>query len=221
MRISLFILLAALSIPCLHADGDRPHPKADAPSDGDRLREGDGDQPRAAEAEVIVLEEAPPGDEASEQEKADYWARVREQYESAKVKSMELVEKTKDAAGDYYDKARDATGEAYNQAKDTTVGWYENARDWTQEDLKKAGSWHYRVVIIDKNDLIRHPESVQDTLNELGAERFECFWVEPLDDSHTRMAFFFKKSGFSYLKSIPAQQFWRMLPSGDGGDSGN
>jgi len=209
------LLLGFLAAATLWADDDQPRESAETA----RVVEVD--------REVIVLEEAPPSEDASEEEKADYWERVRRQYEVAKAKSMELVEKTKDTTGDYYDrtkdaagdayrKAREATGDAYDKAKDATTGWYDDARDWTEEDLKKAGSWHYRVVVIDKVDLIRHPERVQEQLGELGAERFECFWVEPLDESHTRLAFFFKKSGFSYLKSIPAQQFWRFLPSGDG-----
>lgn len=212
IRLLCIFLLLPLSKP-LFADGDQPAP--------------------AAETEVIVLEEAPPGDDATEQEKADYWEGVRLQYEAAKAKSKALMDKTKDAAGDAYDKTKQVAGDAYSKTKDmagdayestrdATVGWYEGARDWTEEDIKKAGAWQYRVVVIEKHDIRYEREKVEAMLNELGAERFECYWVEPLDDRNERMAFFFKKSGFSYLKSIPAGELWRFIPTGNGdGDSGN
>lgn len=155
--------------------------------------------------EVIILDEAPPAGDATEAEKDSYWERVRAKYESAK-----------DATGDYYDKAKDKTGEYYGKAKDSTSGWYEDARDWTQDDLKKAGSWNYRVIVIEQDDIREDPTKIEAMLNELGTQRFECFWVEPLDTRNTRIAFFFKKSGFSYLKSIPTKEFWRFLPKENG-----
>lgn len=160
--------------------------------------------------EVIILEDAPPPADASEEEKADYWQSVRAKYEAAK-----------DATGDYYERAKSKTGEYYDKAKDTTTGWYEDARDWTQDDIKKAGAWHYRVIVVSRNDLARDPDKVTGMLNALGVERYECFWVEPLDEDHTKIAFFFKKSGFSYLKSIQATEFWRFMPKGGDGDTGD
>ncbi|WP_309397830.1 hypothetical protein [Cerasicoccus maritimus] len=154
--------------------------------------------------EVIILNEAPPAEDATEAEKDSYWERVRAKYESAK-----------DATGDYYDKAKGKTGEYYGKAKDTTSGWYEDARDWTQDDIKKAGSWNYRVVVIEQETLRQNPAAIEELLNDLGAQRYECFWVEPLDTQNSRIAFFFKKSGFSYLKSIPTKEFWRFLPKSD------
>lgn len=179
------------------------------------------------EHEFLVLEVSPPSDDATDEEKDTYWEQVREQYEAAKAKGVTIVNKTKETSGEYYDKtkhaagdayrkAKDATADAYESARDTTAGWYEGARDWTQEDIKKAGSWRYRIVVIDKNDIMRDPGKVENMLNELGAERFECYWVEPLDDSHARIAFFFKKSGFSYLKSLPSKELWRFIPMGGG-----
>lgn len=175
---------------------------------GDPVRH-DHDLPAAIknQQEVIILEEAPPPADATEEEKASYWESVRAKYEAAMNKGAELVDKTKGA-----------TADAYEQARSATTGWYEGARDWTQEDLKKAGSWHYRVVVIDKNDIMREPAKVEEVLNQLGAERYDCYWVEPLDDSHARIAFFFKKSGFSYLKSLPSKELWRFIPAGGDAD---
>ncbi len=157
---------------------------------------------------LIVLEEAPPEDEASEEEKASYWERVRQQYESAKAKGSEWADKTQEASGELMDKARDSTNE-----------WYEQARDWTKEDIGKAGTWQYRVITVWNKDVARGPEQVEAMFNALGKERYECFWVEPIDQN--RMAFFFKKSGVSFIRSIPAKEFWRFLPSGGDSNDGS
>ncbi|WP_309386116.1 hypothetical protein [Cerasicoccus frondis] len=170
-----------------------------------------------AKQEVIILEETPPAEDASEEEKASYWERVRTQYEDAKEATGDYYDKAKNKTGAYYDKAKGATSDAYDKAKETTSGWYEDARDWTQEDIKKAGSWHYRVVVVEQADIRENPAAIETMLNDLGQERFECFWVEPLDAGNSRIAFFFKKSGFSYLKSIPAKEFWRFMPKGSDG----
>ncbi len=44
--------------------------------------------------------------------------------------------------------------------------------DWVKEDLENVGDWEYRVVEAPRGKL-------ESTLNELGAERWECFSVEP------------------------------------------
>ncbi len=43
--------------------------------------------------------------------------------------------------------------------------------DWVKEDLENVGDWEYRVVEAPRGEL-------ESALNELGAERWECFSVE-------------------------------------------
>ncbi|MGE9295549.1 MAG: hypothetical protein ACQKBV_04605 [Puniceicoccales bacterium] len=156
--------------------------------------------------DVLILEETPPDETASEQEKADYRAKVREQYEAAMAKSSEWAAKTKDASGELLEKT-----------KETTSGWYESARDWSRDDLGRAGTWQYRIVVITPAELMANPDRLESELNELGEERFECYWVESLDNG--RLAMFFKKPGFSYIKALPAKELWRFIPlGGDGSD---
>ncbi len=45
--------------------------------------------------------------------------------------------------------------------------------DWVKEDLANVGDWEYRVVAVPRDEL-------EAKLNELGAERWECFSVEPM-----------------------------------------
>ena len=65
--------------------------------------------------------------------------------------------------------------EAYEKAKLKTLAMGEavpdKIPDWVKEDLENVGDWEYRVVETPRDEL-------QATLNELGAERWECFSVE-------------------------------------------
>ena len=45
--------------------------------------------------------------------------------------------------------------------------------DWVKEDLANVGDWQYLVVEVPRGEL-------EARLNELGAERWECFSVEPM-----------------------------------------
>lgn len=65
--------------------------------------------------------------------------------------------------------------EAYEKAKKRAMAVGESVPDripsWVKEDLENAGDWEYRVVEAPKDEL-------EATLNQLGAERWECFSVE-------------------------------------------
>ena len=60
-----------------------------------------------------------------------------------------------------YEKAK-AAGE---QVPGTTM-------EWIREDLDRIGDWEYRVI-----SLAGSAEQTEQQLNELGHERWECFWV--------------------------------------------
>lgn len=65
--------------------------------------------------------------------------------------------------------------EAYEKARRKAKAMGETVPDkipdWVKEDLENVGDWEYRVVEASRGEL-------QATLNELGAERWECFSVE-------------------------------------------
>ncbi len=64
---------------------------------------------------------------------------------------------------------------AYEKAKKKARSMGESVPDkipdWVKEDLENVGDWEYRVVEAPRDGL-------EATLNQLGAERWECFSVE-------------------------------------------
>ncbi len=98
------------------------------------------------------------------------------------------------------DKAKDVIGKSKE-----TAG---KAADWTEDDLRKIGAWEYKVARFE--DL--SDEALQEELNELGAERWECYWVEETADGPR---FYFKKTKRSYLRYLPIGDLMRVfLPDG-------
>ena len=98
---------------------------------------------------------------------------------------------------DRWEKAREAYEKARDKAKDkaTAVGESMSARvpEWVLEDLRNIGDWQYRVVEV-------RPQDLEATLNELGAERWECFSVEQVDKKTVRLVL--KKRKRSQLKEL-------------------
>ena len=67
------------------------------------------------------------------------------------------------------------------------------------------GSWEYKTITIESED----PGAAIEELNKLGAERWECFWVEKQDD---KKVFYLKKAGRSFLCQLPARELLHLLP---------
>jgi hypothetical protein len=92
--------------------------------------------------------------------------------------------------------------ELYEKAKDSGEKVPEDILEWAKEDIKRAGKWDYKIVFIDpenENDL-------EQELNMLGNERWECFWVQAKSNGLT---LFLKRSAKSYLKEIPLREIIR------------
>ena len=84
----------------------------------------------------------------------------------------------------------------------------EDYAQWVKEDLEKSGTWEYKVVTLAPAS----DEDVEEKLNMLGAERWECFCLADGDDAE-RM--FLKRAKESRLKS--AGQLAKYIPHGGGG----
>ena len=93
----------------------------------------------------------------------------------------------------------------YERMKKSGKQWSENAKEWIKKDIKKAGTWEYKIVITKLNDL----QMLEKELNELGENRWEFFWVEREED---KIIMFFKKSRTSYIRSIPAKEMLKLVP---------
>ncbi len=83
--------------------------------------------------------------------------------------------------------------------------------EWVREDLEKIGDWEYRILA-----LAGSAESMEEKLNELGQERWECFSVQA-DAKQTR--FFFRRPVKSFVGSVPVSSLLKLLPGIGAGDS--
>ncbi len=76
--------------------------------------------------------------------------------------------------------------------------------EWVKEDIARYGDWEYRVVVIDDMGV----GELEDGLNELGAERWEVFWMERTGGN---LIVFVKRPTKSYLRSVPLSGLGKAL----------
>jgi hypothetical protein len=62
----------------------------------------------------------------------------------------------------------------FEEAKSDDKELSKQAKEWIEEDIKKIGDWEYKVLNIKHDDI----DKLEQKLNELGNERWECFWME-------------------------------------------
>ena len=88
----------------------------------------------------------------------------------------------------------------------------DKTRAWLEEDLERIGSWEYKIVTIDHSDL----KDLEMKQNELGQERWECYWVQPASN---QTILYLKRRQVSYLQRVYQADLLRFLPDlgGDGG----
>jgi len=103
----------------------------------------------------------------------------------------------------------DKIRELYEKARESGEKVPDDITDWVKNDVMKIGDWEYKVISIPLGE----PEGVERTLNRLGEERWECFWVERAADGGE---FYFKRPARSYLKAIPSRELLRFLPDSGG-----
>jgi hypothetical protein len=103
----------------------------------------------------------------------------------------------------YYEKAK-AAGEQVPQ----------DVYEWAKLDLSKIGDWEYRVESIG----LSSSTVVQNRLNELGASRWECIWI---DYTGEKPLFVFKRPARSYLQNLSLSQLMKLVPRGQSDDSGD
>ncbi len=98
--------------------------------------------------------------------------------------------------------------EYYKRTKEKAIGigetLPEKMPDWVKEDLKNAGSWEYRVVETPRAEL-------EVTLNELGAERWECFAVESAGKKSRLVLKRRKRSRLREIDSLSAEDLLAVM----------
>ena len=108
---------------------------------------------------------------------------------------------------------------------DQVQAWYQFAKragervpndvaEWAKSDIKSIGDWEYMVFDTQDASL----DWIQEELNRLGSERWECMWIESLGES-TR--FFMKRPVRSYLQHVPLSTLLMLMPGGGTGNDSN
>jgi hypothetical protein len=111
---------------------------------------------------------------------------------SRPLTSRELREKLQDL----YEAARDA-------GEDVPADAYE----WARSDVQRIGDWEYRLLRLDGDS----DEEMVARFNELGAERWEVFWMEP---QGPQLRVYLKRPARSYLRLLPLSDLSRLVPIG-------
>ena len=92
----------------------------------------------------------------------------------------------------------------FEDAKSDDKELSKKTKEWIKEDIKKIGDWEYKVVNIKYKSI----DELENKLNELGNERWECFWVEEREEV---VVFIFIRPKRSYLQKIPKGDLLKML----------
>ncbi len=95
--------------------------------------------------------------------------------------------------------------ELYEKAKQSGEKVPDDIKDWIREDIKKIGTWEYKIVFLDAES------NLEEELKKLGKERWECFWIERRENG---LSLFLKRPIKSYLKAIPAKRLLKLIPQG-------
>ncbi len=95
----------------------------------------------------------------------------------------------------------------YESAKEKGERVPRNVSDWVREDIGAIGDWEYLVLPAGGPG----GGSLQERLNELGRDRWECFWIEPREEGPV---LYLKRPSRTYLRHIPLSDLLRILPTG-------
>jgi hypothetical protein len=99
----------------------------------------------------------------------------------------------------------DAISRAYESAKSQGLTAAGNAKDWLLDDIASSRRWEYRVVTATEQE----PAALEKTLNELGREGWQCFFVQPRG---TSLTFFMQRHPPSVSHNIPMGDLLKILP---------
>ena len=78
------------------------------------------------------------------------------------------------------------------------------SKEWLLKDIENIGDWEYKIQSFGPEQ----SKEIEKKLNELGKERWQCFWVE---SSKKEKVFYFKRTKMSYLSKIPTGAILRIM----------
>jgi len=135
----------------------------------------------------------PAAEEKKEKVEKSYTERLKEAYDE-KVKEGKEI----------YDKGVKGAKEKYGVGLEEGKSLTEKSKEWLLKDIENIGDWEYKVVSHGSKDF----KALEKDLNELGKERWQCFWVEAAGEEKV---FYFKRTKMSYLCKIPAGALLRII----------
>ena len=121
-----------------------------------------------------------------------YSEKLKEAYSEKLKKSKEL-----------YDKGVKVASEKYSETFVDGKNLSGKSKEWLMKDLQNIGDWEYKVESFN----FKNPKDLEIRLNQLGAERWQCFWVQGQDSP----LFYFKRTKLSYLSKIPTGALLRIM----------
>lgn len=143
----------------------------------------------------------------------NYLEQATDLFQKAKDAGQTTASNASEWVSDQVSGAMEATGNAAQDTGDWVSDTYESlkgqgltsansATEWLQDDLKNINAIEYKI-------LPKASGNLQETLNELGAQRWDCFAV---DDN----SFYLKRKSKSYLRHVPVKDLLKLLPTGAG-----
>ena len=109
--------------------------------------------------------------------------------------------KSEEEGSSYWERVK----EAYEEAKSDKEGITEGTKRLIKKDIDRIGDWQYKVIILNAGEA---SNEIENQLNELGEERWECFFV---DAAEGKRMFYFKKPKISYLQKISKADVVKLL----------
>lgn len=123
--------------------------------------------------------------------------------ETAETNEVSYVEQLKALIEQLTSESRNATAKGKKMATETG--------SWFKTDFQKIGDWEYKQVVLPLAEIA----TMEKRLNELGADRWNCFWVQTQGETLHLLC---KRPAVSYLHKLSQIDFMRLLSLGtDGG----
>ena len=142
---------------------------------------------------LVTLLFIPPAFSQDEAEEKTYSEKLKDAYAEKLKKSKELYNKGVKVASEKYT-------ETFEEGKDLSG----KSKQWLMKDLQNIGDWEYKVESFD----LENPKDLEIRLNQLGADRWQCFWVQNKD---SKSVFYFKRTKLSYLSKVPTGALLRIM----------
>lgn len=134
-----------------------------------------------------------PAEEEKKEEDKSYLDRLKKIYDEKVESGKKLYDENVESGKKLYEKN-------LGSGKDISA----QTKEWLMKDLENMGDWEYKIAAFGG----KAPEEMEKELNQLGNERWQCFWV---DNAGKEKVFYFKRTKMSFIQKIPAADLLRII----------